>query len=207
MRWRRPSAASSTKSMPSNNICRSCGSIITQEKRNIPQDSGTGAPTSIANTVPANKNDGPQLFALGRRVAAVAREFPAKLTLLSGSRMPAFTVPTNKNKAEVSRHRIPYSPARTYRTVLQMSAPSGKSPMTRRKLAYKRPANHEVSTLLGIQKGYTVLYDKIYRTLPQGLPYPATSFTVLISKEYRTHQQEILYSATKYDVPCNKSSA
>jgi hypothetical protein len=101
------------------------------------------------------------LFALGRRVAAVAGEFPAKLALLSGSQMPAFTVPTNKNKAEVSRYRIPYSPARTYRTVLQMSAPSGKLPMPRRKLAYKRPANHEVSTLLGIQKGYTVLYDKL----------------------------------------------
>ena len=69
------------------------------------------------------------LFALGRRVAAVAREFPAKLTLLSGSRMPAFTVPTNKNEAEVSRYRIPYSPARTYRTVRQMSAPSSKPPM------------------------------------------------------------------------------
>ena len=69
------------------------------------------------------------LFALGRRVAAVAREFPAKLTLSCGSRMPAFTVPTNKNEAEVSRYRIPYSPARTYRTVLQMSAPSSKPPM------------------------------------------------------------------------------
>jgi hypothetical protein len=90
------------------------------------------------------------LFVLGRRVAAVAREFPAKLTLLSGSRMPALTVPTNKNEAEVSRYCIPYSPARTYRTVLQMSAPSSKPPMPRRKLAYKRPANHEVSTLLGI---------------------------------------------------------
>ena len=90
------------------------------------------------------------LFALGRRVAAVAREFPAKPALLSGSQMPAFTVPTNKNKTEVSRYRIPYSPARTYRTVLQMSAPFGKLPMPRLKLAYKRPANHEVSTLLGI---------------------------------------------------------
>jgi hypothetical protein len=147
------------------------------------------------------------LFALGHRVDAAAREFPAKLTLLSGSQMPAFTVPTNKNKAEVSRYRIPYSPAKTYRTVLQMSAPSGKPPMPRRKLAYKRPANYEVSTLLGIQKGYTVLYDEIYRTLPQSLPYPATSFTVLTSKEYRTHQQGIPYSATKHDVPCNKSSA
>jgi len=90
------------------------------------------------------------LFVLGRRVAAVAREFPAKLTLLSGSRMPAFTVPINKNEAEVSRYCIPYSPAKTYRTVQQMSAPSSKPPMPRRKLAYKRPANHEVSTLLGI---------------------------------------------------------
>jgi hypothetical protein len=71
------------------------------------------------------------LFALGRRVAVVAREFPAKLTLLSGSRMPAFTVPTNKNEAEVSRYRIPYSPARTYRTVRQMFAPSGSSSMPR----------------------------------------------------------------------------
>jgi hypothetical protein len=69
------------------------------------------------------------LFALGCRVAAVAREFPAKLTLLSGSRMPAFTVPANKKKAEVSLYRIPYSPARTYRTALQMSAPSGKPPI------------------------------------------------------------------------------
>jgi hypothetical protein len=89
------------------------------------------------------------LFALGRRVAAVASEFPAKLTLSCGSRMPAFTVPTHKNKAEVSRYRIPYSPARTYRTVLQMSAPSGKPDATT-KAAYKKPANHEVSTLLGI---------------------------------------------------------
>ena len=147
------------------------------------------------------------LFALRHRVDAAAREFPAKLTLSCGSRMPAFTLPTHKNKVEVSRYRIPYSPAKTYRTVLQMSAPSGKLPMPRRKLAYKRPANYEVSTLLGIQKGYTVLYDEIYRTLPQSLPYPATSFTVLTSKEYRTHQQGILYSATKHDVPCNKSSA
>src|SRR5215208_6055560 len=36
------------------------------------------------------------LFALGRRVAAVAGEFPAKLALFSGSQMPAFTVPTSK---------------------------------------------------------------------------------------------------------------
>jgi len=111
--------------------------------------------------------------------------------------MPAFTVPTNKNKAEVSRHRIPYSPARTYRTVLQMSAPSGKAPMTRRKLAYKRPANHEVSTLLGIQKGYTVLYDKVYRTLQQALPYSSTRNTVLTSKKYCTLPQNMTYPATK----------
>ena len=51
--------------------------------------------------------------------------------------------------------------------------------------------------MLGIQKGYTVLYDEIYRTLLQALPYPATSFTVLTSKEYRTLPQNMTYPATK----------
>jgi hypothetical protein len=108
--------------------------------------------------------------------------------------MPTFTVPTNKNKAEFSCYRIPYSPARTYRTVLQMSAPSGKPPMPRRKLAYKRPANHEVSTLLGIHKDipystirFTVPCNKVYRTSLQALPYSPARNTVLTSKEYRTH--------------------
>ena len=40
MRCRRPSAASSTKSMPSNKGCP-CGSTSTQEKRNTPWCSST----------------------------------------------------------------------------------------------------------------------------------------------------------------------
>jgi hypothetical protein len=51
------------------------------------------------------------LFALGRRVAAVAREFPAKLTLLSGSRMPRLPYPPTITKQK--------SAATAYRTLPQ----------------------------------------------------------------------------------------
>jgi hypothetical protein len=145
------------------------------------------------------------LFALGRRVAVVAREFPAKLTLLSGLRMPAFTVPTHKNKAEVSRYRIPYSPARTYRTVLQMSAPSGKPPpMPRRKLPTKDLQIMRFLRCLVSRKNipysttrFTVPRYKLYRTHQQGIPYPPARNTVLTSKEYRTLPQNMTYPATK----------
>ena len=131
------------------------------------------------------------LFALGRRVAVVAREFPAKLTLLSGSRMPAFTVPTHKNKAEVSRYRIPYSPARTYRTVLQMSVPSGKPPpMPRRKLPTKD---------LQIMRFLRCLVSR------KNIPYSTTRFTVPRYKLYRTHQQGIPYSPARNTVLCRKT--
>ena len=130
------------------------------------------------------------LFALGRRVAAVAREFPAKLTLLSGSQMPAFTVPTNKNKAEVSRYRIPYSPARTYRTVLQMSAPSGKPPMPRRKLPTKD---------LQIMRFLRCLVSN------KNIPYSTTSFTVARYKLYRTPLQALPYSPARDTVLCRKT--
>ena len=159
-------------------------------QRTLHQDAETGAPTGIANTVPANKNDGPLVVRSGTpRCCGVAREFPAKLTLSCGSRMPAFTLPTHKNKVEVSRYRIPYSPARTYRTVLQMSAPSGKPPMPRRKLPTKD---------LQIMRFLRCLVSR------KDIPYPATSFTVLTSKEYRTHQQGIPYSPARNTVLCCK---
>src|SRR5215203_1173013 len=148
---------------------------------------------SELDNVPANKNDGPLVVRSGApRCCGVAREFPAKLTLSCGSRMPAFTLPTHKNKVEVSRYRIPYSPARTYRTVLQMSAPSGKPPMPRRKLPTKD---------LQIMRFLRCLVSN------KNIPYPATSFTVPRYKLSRTHRQGIPYSAAKHDVPCNKSSA
>ena len=144
------------------------------------------------------------LLALGRRVAAVAREFPAKLTLLSGSRMPAFTVPTNKNEAEVSRHRIPYSPARIYRTVLQMSAPSGKPRCHDESLPTKDLQIMRFLRCLVSRKdipysttSFTVPCYKLYRTHQQGIPYSPARNTVLTSKEYRTLPQNMTYPATK----------
>jgi hypothetical protein len=174
-------------------------------QRTLHQDAETGAPTGIANTVPANKNDGSLVVRSGApRCWGVAREFPAKLTLSCGSRMPAFTVPTHKNKVEVSRYRIPYSPARTYRTVLQMSAPSGKPPMPRRKLPTKDLQIMRFLRCLVSSKNipysttsFTVPRYKLYRTHQQGIPYSPARNTVLTSKEYRTLPQNMTYPATK----------
>src|SRR5215203_2214600 len=117
---------------------------------------------SELDNVPANKNDGPLVVRSGApRCCGVAREFPAKLTLSCGSRMPAFTLPTHKNKVEVSRYRIPYSPARTYRTVLQ---------------ALPYPAT-----------SFTVLTSKGYRTLPQNMTYPATKAARNVPAKFRKY--------------------
>src|ERR671911_336381 len=76
--------------------------------------------------------------------------------------MPAFTVPTHKNKVEVSCYRIPYSPARTYRTVLQMSAPSGKPPMPRRNLPTKDLQNSGNTSVSGLSVLYVFIVKCSY---------------------------------------------
>jgi hypothetical protein len=128
--------------------------------------------------------------------------------------MAAFTVSSN-NKAEIRRHRIPYPPTKTYRTLPQKhTVPSDKclSPPAvpgfhDASLIYKIPANRRISMLLGPRQRDTVPCYKAYRTLRQGIPYPPTRDTVPSDKGYRTLRQGIPYCAAKHAVPRNKSRA
>ncbi len=118
------------------------------KRRTLRQDSGTRAPTGTANTVPSNKNKVLPLSAPGHRIAAVIRESRIKPTLLSSPRIPAF-YRTLRQKSRISRHRIPYSPARTYRTVRQMLARSRSSLISRRKAFLQNTCKSQVSTFFG----------------------------------------------------------
>jgi hypothetical protein len=189
-----------------------------RSKRTLRQDSGTKAPTGTANTVPSNKNKVLPLSAPGHRIAAVIRESRIKPTLLSSPRIPAFYRTLRQKQSRISRHRIPYSPARTYRTVRQMLARSRSSLISRRKAFLQKTCKSWVflrclvpvriyRTLLQAlpysPTKDTVLSDKPYRTLRQALPYSPTSLTVLSDKPYRTAPQNIAYPATRAvrDVP------
>jgi hypothetical protein len=173
-------------------------------QRTLHQDAGTGAPTSIANTVPANKNDGPLVVRSGAPRCCGCKRISRKTYPFERLADAPFTVPTNNNKAEVSRHRIPYSPARTYRTVLQMSAPSGKPRCHDERLPTKDLQIMRFLRCLVSRKdipysttSFTVPCYKLYRTHQQGIPYSPARNTVLTSKEYRTLPQNMTYPATK----------
>src|SRR5215213_8402245 len=144
------------------------------------------------------------LFALGHRVDAAAREFPAKLTLLSGSQMPAFTIPTNKNKAEVSCYRIPYSPQKHTVPSYKCLLPPASSRCHDESLLTKDLQIMRFLRCLVSRKdipysttSFSVPCYKLYRTLLQALPYSPARNTVLTSKEYRTLPQNMTYPATK----------
>ena len=155
-------------------------------RRTLRRDADTGALAGTTDTVPANKSAGLPI-------------------VLSSPLMAAFTVPPNKNKAEIRRHRIPYSLTRTYRTVRQMLVPSGGSRVLRRELHLQNTCKSlnfyviwcpaEIYSTLRQALPYsptnlTVPCYKAYRTLRQGIPYSPTSLTVLLRKTYRTPQQK-----------------
>ena len=178
-----------------------------RSKRTLRQDSGTKAPTGTANTVPSNKNKVLSLSAPGHRIAAVIRESRIKPTLLSSPRRPAFYRTLRQKQSRISRHRIPYSPARTYRTVRQMLARSRSSLISRRKAFLQKTCKSWVFYVVWSRLGYTVPCYKPYRTPQQRIPYSPTKDTVLSDKPYRTLRQALPYCAAKHSVPCNKSSA
>ena len=177
-------------------------------QRALLQDAGIGA-TVLARRIPYPPTRTPVLLSSPARlrVAALTGEFPLKPALLSVPRITESTVSSDKNRAEIGAGRIPYSPARTYRTVRQIPAPSDGFPVPRRKPCLQKPCKSRDFMLLGLGGGHTVLSDKLYRTRPQALPYSPTSFTVPSSKGYRTLRQALPYSAAKHGVPCDKSGA
>ncbi len=123
--------------------------------------------------------------------------------------------------------RLPYSPARRklqntaseYRTLRQTNTvPSGKklpySPTNlsilqvslrpRRVGRTKIPCKYCDFAGIGPRRHNTVLCRKLYRTPPQGIPYPPARDTVLSHKFYRTLPQVLPYSTAKHTVLSRK---
>ena len=101
----------------------------------------------------------------------------------------------------LSDKSIPYSPARNYRTLRQISTFYGPIYDPHESIEQELPANPAFLLRLAFHTripysptSFTVLPHKEYRTLQQGIPYSSTSNTVPSDKFCRTPQQNIPYS-------------
>jgi hypothetical protein len=174
-------------------------------QRTLHQDAETGAPTGIANTVPANKNDRPLVVRSGAPRCCGCKRISRKTYpfVRLADACVYRTHPQEQSRSQplphtvLSRKNIPYRPTNV--CSLRQAPDATTKLLPTKDLQIMRFLRCLVSSknIPYPATSFTVPRYKLYRTPLQALPYPATSFTVLTSKEYRTLPQNMTYPATK----------
>ncbi len=159
-----------------------------------------GSCTGTANTVPSNKSAGPPIIRCeAARCHAHKRTSPKTYPFERPTDNRVYSTlrqEQSENRGRpntvLSRKNLPYRPTnscslRRFSGCTAVVLPTKSLQIARFNVARPR--------------------RRIYRTLRQALPYPATNLTVLCHKLYRTVRQGIPYSPTSFTVLCRKNMA